>query len=75
MKRIPKEEYLEQAKSLNKEAAERLLARARTKLTRRLEDKTLSKLEVVALQLEKEDEDLNAWREKMAEIKKHHKPK
>jgi hypothetical protein len=39
------------------------------KLTRRLEDKRLSPLEVVALQLELEDEQLEEWRKKIGEIR------
>jgi hypothetical protein len=70
MKKTPSEEYLEKAAQLGEEATERLLSRMRSKLARRLDDKKLTSLEVVAIQLEIEDEDLNEWREKMAEIKK-----
>jgi hypothetical protein len=69
MRKLPSEQYLEQAKLLSKEELERLLSRTRAKLMRRLEDKKLSAVEVVAIQLEIEDEDLNEWREKWAEIK------
>jgi len=65
----PSEEYLEKAKLLNEEETERLMARMRTKLMRRLEDKKMSVPEVVAIQMEIEDEELNEWREKMAEIR------
>jgi hypothetical protein len=41
----------------------------RAKLLRRLEDKRISDLEVVAIQLEIEDEDLEEWRKKWAELK------
>ncbi len=75
MKKTPADEYLEKAKLLNKEETERLLSRMRAKLLRRLEDKKLSALEVAALQLEIEEEDLNEWREKWAEIKKQIKAK
>jgi len=75
MKRTPAEEYVEKAKLLTKEETERLMSRIRAKLMRRLEDKKLSDLEVVAIQLEIEDEDLNEWREKMAEISKKPKTK
>lgn len=70
MRKAPSEEYLEKAKFLTKEETERLLSRMRAKLMRRFEDKKLSELEVVAIQLEIEDEELNEWREKMAEIRK-----
>jgi hypothetical protein len=69
MRKLPSEQYLEQAKLLSKEEIERLLSRTRAKLMRRLEDKKLNAVEVVAIQLEIEDEDLNEWREKWAEIK------
>lgn len=75
MRKTPSEEYLEKAKLLTKEEKERLLARMRTKLQRRLEDKKLSALESVAIQLEIEDEMLQEWREKMAEIRKSSKSK
>ncbi|HAN54952.1 MAG TPA: hypothetical protein DCQ77_01560 [Betaproteobacteria bacterium] len=75
MKKTPSEEYLEKAKLLTKEETERLLSRMRAKLMRRLEDKNLSALEVVAIQLEIEDKELNEWREKMAEIEKKTKSK
>lgn len=70
MRKTPTDEYLEKAKLLTKEETERLLSRMRAKLMRRLEDKKLGALEMVAIQLEIEDEELNEWREKMAEIKK-----
>jgi len=75
MKRAPNEEYLEKARKLSKEDTERLLSRARGKLTRRLEDQKLTPHEVVAIQLEIEDEDLNEWREKWDQIKKKIKSK
>jgi hypothetical protein len=75
MRKAPTEEYLEKAKLLSKEETERLLSRMRGKLTRRLEDKKLSALEVAAIQLEIEDEELNEWRERMDEIKKKSKSK
>lgn len=75
MRKIPSEQYLEQAKLLSKEEIERLLSRTRSKLMRRLEDKKLSAVEVVAIQLEIEDEELNEWREKWAEIKSKIKAK
>jgi hypothetical protein len=55
---------------LTREEEERLLSRMREKLKRRLEDKKLSTAEAVAIQLEIEDEELNEWREKMAEMRK-----
>lgn len=73
--RKPTEAYFEKAKKLKKEETERLLARMRRKLMRRLEDREMSVLEVVAIQLEIEDEELNEWRAKWAEIQKKAKDK
>ncbi|HEY9145231.1 MAG TPA: hypothetical protein VIN36_00960 [Thiobacillus sp.] len=75
MKKIPSDEYLEKARLLSKEETERLLSRMRSKLKRRLEDKKMNALEAVAIQLEKEDEELNEWRAKMAEIREKTKAK
>ena len=75
MRKTPSDEYLEKAKLLSKEETERLLSRTRSKLIRRLEREEMTALEVVALQLEIEDEDLSEWREKMAEIRKKSKAK
>ncbi len=69
----PTKEFLEKAKSLSKKDAELLLSRMGGKLTRRLEDKRLSAMEVLALQLELEDEQLREWRKKVAEIRGKHK--
>ena len=73
MKKIPSDEYLEKARLLSGEETERLLSRMRSKLKHRLEDKKMNALEAVAIQLEKEDEELNEWRAKMAEIRKQNK--
>lgn len=68
MKKPPSNEFLEKAKLLTREEAEQLLARMRGKIMRRLEDGKLDPLVAVALQLEKEAEDLDEWRERWAEI-------
>lgn len=65
--------YIEKAKQLSQEEAERVFARMRGKLARRLDDKKVSPLEAVAIQLEIEDEELAEWRERVAEIRKKHK--
>lgn len=75
MKDKPSQAYLNKAKNLSKAETERLLSRMRGKLTRRLEDKKMSELEVVAVQLEIEAIALDEWREKMAEIRKKAKDK
>jgi len=69
------EAYLEKAKLLSKKETERLLSRAREKLIRRLEVRKLSELEVVAIQLELEDEALSEWRQRMLEIRDKTKSK
>lgn len=73
--RKPADKYLEKAGQLEHEETERLLARMRSKLMRRLEDKKMSVQEVVAIQLEIEDEELQEWRTRMAEISKKSKNK
>ena len=75
MRKTPSDEYLEKAKLLSEEETERLLSRTRSKLMRRLENEEMTALEIVAIQLEIEDEDLNEWRKKMAEIRKKTKAK
>jgi len=75
MRKTPSDEYLEKAKLLGKEETERLMSRTRSKLIRRLENEKMTALEVVAIQLEIEDEDLNEWRAKMADIRKKAKAK
>jgi len=69
----PTKDYLERAKSLSKRDVELLMSRMGGKLTRRLEDKRLSAIEVLALQLELEDDQLKEWRKKVAEIRNKHK--
>ena len=69
----PTKEYLERAKFLSKRDVELLMSRMGGKLTRRLEDKRLSAIEVLALQLELEDDQLKEWRKKVAEIRNKHK--
>jgi hypothetical protein len=75
MRKTPSDVYLEKAQTLSKEETERLLSRARSKLIRRLESEKMTALEVVAVQLEIEDEELSEWRAKMAEIRKKAKAK
>lgn len=65
----PDEEYIEKAKQLSDEDAERLLSRMEGKLPRRLQKDKLTQLEALAIQLEVEDDMLKEWREHMAEIR------
>jgi len=70
--KTPSEGYLEKAKLLTGEEIEHLSARMRGRFARRLEDKKLSAIEALALQLEYEDEALMQWRERMAELQRLH---
>jgi hypothetical protein len=67
------EEYTKKAKNLSQEEVERLQSRMRAKLTRREEENKLSLIEVLAIQLELDDEQLTEWREKRIEMNKKHK--
>lgn len=62
------EEYMEKAKKLSQEEVERLQSRMRGKLTRREEENKLTLVEVLAIQLELDDEQLAEWRERRIEI-------
>ena len=68
--KMPSPEYLEKAKQLSNEEIEHLLVRMRGRFARRLEDKRLSAIEAIALQLEYEDETLEEWRERLTEMRK-----
>jgi len=70
MKNKPANEmYLEKAAKLTEEETERLLSRLRGKPARRFEDRKLSMIEALAIQLEIDDEQLADWRKNMNEIK------
>jgi len=71
----PDDKYIEQAKLLTEDEAERLLSRMEGKLPRRLEKDKLTRLEALAIQLEVEDDMLEEWREHMAEIREKDKKK
>ncbi|MDI1363183.1 hypothetical protein [Methylotenera sp.] len=66
--RKPDKDYLEKAANLNEEDTERLLSRMRTKLVRRIDDKIFSTIEAIAIQLEREDEELEEWRENRVKL-------
>jgi hypothetical protein len=57
------QDYIEKARLLTKEEAERLYSRMSEKLTRQLKKEKFSPLEALALQLQREDEQLNEWRQ------------
>lgn len=65
-------DYMEKAMLLSREDAERILARMRKKISRRLEHDDIDPLEAVALQLQLEDEQLKEWRENLGELRKKH---
>lgn len=62
------EEYLVKAQDLSEDEIDKLQYRMRGKLYRRAEDKKLSLLEALAIQLEIEDEELKEWREQRANM-------
>jgi hypothetical protein len=57
------DEYLEKAKQLTEEETERVMSRLGKKLHRKNDKDELTFLEVIAIQLELEDEQLREWRE------------
>ncbi len=69
MKITPTEKYLVKAALLSREEAEQFFSRMDKKLIRKLEEHKLIPVEVLAIQLEIEDEKLKEWRERFAEIK------
>ena len=68
-------EYIEKAMALTKEDAERLFVRMRGKIVRRVKHEKLQSLEAVALQLQLEDEELQEWRLRWAEMTDREKNK
>ncbi len=69
MKHIPKEEYLKKAALLSRDEAEHFFSRMDKKLVHKLDRHKLIPVEVLAIQLEIEDEKLKVWRERFGEIK------
>jgi hypothetical protein len=63
---IASAKYIEEAKSLNKQQTEYLFSRMHGKIGRKLSKDEM--LIALAIQLAQEDEDLNVWRERFAEI-------
>ncbi len=62
------QEYLDKAAALTMEEAERMFARMHGKLARKFEQEKIPSLEAVALQLQIEDEELQEWRQRWAEL-------
>lgn len=73
--RTPNDQYIKKAEALTNDERDRLFARMRGKLSRRVEDKKLTALAAIAIQLEVEDIELAEWRERMKEIKHKEKSK
>jgi len=69
MKRTPTEKYLEKAALLSRDEAELFFSRMDKKLIQKLDEHKLIPVELLAIQLEIEDERLKEWRERFAEIK------
>ena len=65
----PTEAYLERAKQLSADEADRLMARMRGRFSRRFADQRLTALQAIALQLEFEDDELAQWRNRMNELR------
>jgi hypothetical protein len=61
-------EYIEKAMALSQEDAERLFSRMRRKLSHQFERAEIGSLEAVALQLQAEDDDLQEWRQRWADV-------
>lgn len=69
------DEYLKKAENLSDIDVEKLQCRMGSKLYRRAEDKKLTLLEALAIQLEIEDKELMEWREKRNEVVAKNKKK
>ena len=75
MKKIANPEYLAKVSLLSQDEMERLLSRMGDKLDRRLEKNKLTQEEALAVQLEKEDEQLHEWRKVMHHLKERDEAK
>lgn len=67
--KTPKPEFLELTRKLNREARERILSRLRKKLLNRYLENPLGEDEVIALQLEREDDNLKSWQARLRELR------
>jgi hypothetical protein len=73
--KIANDEYLKKAENLSEIEVEKLQCRMGSKLFRRAEDKKLTLVEALAIQLEIEDKELVEWREKRKEVVAKNKKK
>lgn len=62
-------DYTSKIKKLSREEKERILSRMAGKLPKRLAKDKLTEDEAVAIQLELEDEQLQEWRDKIANLR------
>jgi hypothetical protein len=69
----PSDQYVLAAKALSKQEAERLMSRMRGKFVRRWTDRKLTRVEILALQLEFEEEELKEWRKNVAKLRERKK--
>jgi hypothetical protein len=69
----PTRESVEKAMALSRNEAELLFSRMGAKLNRRLRDGTFNPVEIVAIQLELEEEQLREWRSNFAKLKEKYK--
>ena len=67
--KVADSQYIEKAKQLSREEAESLFARMKGRIARRMEDKKMTPLDAIAIQLELEDTQLQEWRKRVAEIR------
>lgn len=68
MSKMSKPEYEARARKLSEDEAERLLSRMIGKLPDRLQNEKLTREQALAIQLEREDEQLEEWRRNMQEL-------
>lgn len=64
-----KPEYLEKAQALTIKKAERLMSRMSFKLQTQLAKDGWTAMQIMAVQLEIEDEQLHEWRERIAQVR------
>lgn len=68
---VPSVTYIAKATTLSAGEIEQLGQRMQGRFCRRREDVNLSDVEILALQLEFEDKQLNAWRSSVSKIRKN----
>ena len=68
-------DYLEKVKQLSSDEAERVLSRMGGKLPKRFIKEKVSQEEAIAMQLEIEDEQLQEWRAKIANLREEDEKK